>query len=33
MRDVYKRQVYVFRLTLRALRNREAECGSLKRAG
>ncbi len=25
--------VYVFRLTLRALRNREAECGSLKKAG
>ena len=29
----YCPNVYVFRLTLRALRNREAECGSLKRAG
>ena len=29
----YCTNVYVFRLTLRALRNREAECGSLKRAG
>lgn len=29
----YCPNVYVFRLTLRALRNREAECGSLKKAG
>lgn len=29
----YCPNVYVFHLTLRALRNREAECGSLKRAG
>ena len=29
----YCPNVYVFRLTLRALRNREADCGSLKKAG
>lgn len=29
----YCPNVYVFRLTLRALRNRETECGSLKKAG
>lgn len=29
----YCPNVYVFRLTLRALQNREAECGSLKKAG
>lgn len=29
----YCPNVYVFRLTLRALRNREAECGFLKKAG
>ena len=32
-KERYCPNVYVFRLTLRALRNREAECGSLKRAG
>lgn len=29
----YCPNAYVFRLTLRALRNREAECGSLKKTG
>ena len=32
-KERYCPNVYVFRLTLRALRNREAECSSLKRAG